>query len=240
LLAGAGWVGYDVITSSQRFALDDIRITGATRLGHDEIRAQLGVAVGDNIFAAAPEAISERLHAHPWVASASVRRELPNALAVEVREHQPLARVALGARVALVDRDGAAFKWAEPNDGSDVAELLLIDGVSGAVWREHPERTQREIVAAVAAAEMWRRSGRAELASIKLDGQRGLSFVLAGSRTEVRFGVAIAGSDLAPQLATFDAAWAALADSERRRARTLHLDRADRVVVALRDANERE
>src|SRR5262245_42109345 len=52
VVGGTAWAGYQFVTTSPRFAIEDIAIRGNHHLTSDQIRATLPVAVGDNVFAA--------------------------------------------------------------------------------------------------------------------------------------------------------------------------------------------
>src|SRR5690606_14634607 len=65
------------VRTSEAFAVREIMITGLERLGRAEIVAVTSLREGQNIFDSAPEELTERLEAHPWIAEAHVRRRLP-------------------------------------------------------------------------------------------------------------------------------------------------------------------
>ena len=49
-IGGSGYAGYRFVTTSSRFAIDDIQIRGNHHLTLDQVRQTLPVAVGDNVF----------------------------------------------------------------------------------------------------------------------------------------------------------------------------------------------
>lgn len=237
VVIAAAWLGYHFVTTSDRFAIREIRVEGTERLTAEAVRAQVGVALGDNIFAADPDELSERLRAEPWVAWVTVRRELPSTVRIELREHAAVARARLtGAAMFLINREGYPFMLAD----QPFEELPLISGLTASDYRRDGAATAATLTAALDLLARWQRAGRPAIREIALDSRRAATFVLADygtatAGTAVELGALDDGEAVARRMATFDAAWAALASSERERARAIHLDRADRATVALAD-----
>src|SRR5438874_10514811 len=50
-LGGSAYAGYRFVTTSPRFAIEQIAIRGTHHLAADELRAVLPVQLGDNVFA---------------------------------------------------------------------------------------------------------------------------------------------------------------------------------------------
>jgi len=61
--------------------------------------------------------------AHPWVDQVHVARRFPRSLAVSVKEHDPVALVALGD-LYLVDSDGRPFKKIQAGDPRKIHDLV--------------------------------------------------------------------------------------------------------------------
>jgi hypothetical protein len=106
----------------------------------------------------------------------------------------------------------------------------MITGLDRDAYVRDPEGTAQAIRDALAALGAW----RADPARIAIDeiriGRSG-DIALRSADTQVRIGRP--GPALATRLAAFDAAWAALSDDERSRARAVHLDtRPDHVTLA--------
>ncbi|HEU0031044.1 MAG TPA: FtsQ-type POTRA domain-containing protein [Kofleriaceae bacterium] len=237
-LGGGVWLGYRFVTTSDRFAIDDIEIRGTSRLAADDLRASLPVHVGDNVFGVDLDAISQQLRAHPWIDSADVRRILPHTIVVEIHEHQPAAIATLGD-LYLVDASGHAFKRFETRDDLGTT-LPAITGLERAAYLRDPEATAHQIVDALAVLERWRAAGdRPAIGEVHLDAHGGLTLRTFDSGAAIQLGTLGAVSRdatadvLAHRLHAFDIAWAELSDSERARVRAIHLDaRPDHVTVA--------
>lgn len=228
--AGSGlWLGYRFVTTSSRFAIDDIKVHGGARLSADEIRTALPVKVGDNVFTANLGQISDELRSHPWIASAEAHRILPHTLIVEVREYEAVAMVMLG-ELYLVDAVGHPFKRAELEVG-DGEGLPIVTGVDRASYAADPTKTAQTITVALGALATWRASGRPAIGEVSVDAHGGLTFRTYDHGTAIQLGTP--GPELAARMHTFDTAWAELSDGERTHARAIHLDaRPDHVTVA--------
>ena len=234
-LAGVGsglWLGYQFITTSERFAIDDIQITGVTRLDAETVRAALPVRIGDNVFSANLDAIAERLRAQPWIASATARRILPSTLVVEIREYEPIAIVALG-ELYLVDSTGRPFKRVAL-DAGEGAGLPIVTGFERSSYLHDPATTGRSILSALEVLRTWHLVARPAIGEIHANAHGGFSLHTYDHATAIELGSAT--RELAARMRTFDAAWADLTETERARARAIHLDaRADLVTVAFKE-----
>jgi cell division protein FtsQ len=225
------WAGYRFVTTSERFAITSIEVTGETHLSADQIRAALPVKLGDNVFATNLGRVADVLRATPWIASASVHRVLPHTLVVEVTEHAPVAMVDLGD-LYLVDSTGQPFKRAQLETG-DGANLPVITGIDRATYEAAPAATAATITAALTALATWRQEpSRPAIGELHLDAHHALTLRTYEHATAIQLGPL--GPDLPVRMHTFDAAWAELSEPERLRARAIHVDaRIDQVTVAL-------
>jgi len=155
----------DHVRTSPYFAIRELALEGAETVDPAAILEWAGVHEGENIFAQSASQIEERLREHPWIAQASVRRQLPGRLDLRIREHVPVAVLAL-ERLYLVSEEGALFKEVEADDSTD---LPIITGVhSGRFLADRPYRTSLllEVVALMhdyRGAGLWRREPISEL-----------------------------------------------------------------------------
>ena len=116
---------HDVITQCDYFKARNLNIEGMQRLTTNQIIHQARVRKGMNTLALNLAAVRKRLIAHPWIAEAEVRREIPSGLNIRIKEHSPLAVVDLD-RKYLINEQGQIFKaWS----ASDPDRLPLIDGM---------------------------------------------------------------------------------------------------------------
>jgi cell division protein FtsQ len=231
LACGGIWLGYRFVTGSPRFAIRAIEIRGADRLTADEVRAALPVSLGDNVFTASLDGVTARLRLHPWVASASAHRILPDTLVIEIREHAAAAIAMLGEPY-LVDANGHPFKHAQL-ELHEAEGLPVITGIERSAYRTDPVTTAATIKTALAALARWRTEpGRPAIGEVHIDPLGALVLRTYDRGVAIELG-ALADAAVDPRLTTFDAAWAELSELERARARTIHLDaRHDHVTVA--------
>jgi len=242
------WLGYRFVTTSDRYAIEEIQVHGVERLSPDAVRAALPVTVGDNVFTANLDGIAAQLRAHPWIATAEAHRILPHTLVIDVREYEPVAIVSLrdgndgrargrepGGELYLVDGAGHPFKRVDL-DAGDGAGLPIVTGIPRGTYQRDPAATARSITTALGVLARWREAERPAIGELHVDATGSLSLHTYDSGTSIELGrLADAGNaaDLATRIRTFDAAWGALTDSERVRARTIHLDaRSDHATVA--------
>jgi cell division protein FtsQ len=121
------WSAHHYALSSPRFAIHTVDLVGAKRNTLEQVKAQSGVSLGDNIFATDTDAAERKLLENPWISEVKVTRRLPSALRVELTEREATAVVALAEHVYLVTREGVPFKEVQPGDPYD---LPLITGAS--------------------------------------------------------------------------------------------------------------
>jgi cell division septal protein FtsQ len=234
------WLGYRFVTTSDRFAIVEIRIEGEHHLTEDRVRAALPVKVGDNVFATNLDRITNALRATPWIASASAHRVLPDTLVIEIAEHAPAAIVDLG-ELYLVDTSGHPFKRAQLESG-DGDGLPVITGISRASYEADPAGTAQTITTALAALAAWTADPtRPAIGELYVDAHRALTLRTYDHAVAIQLGPLASLPQLAARMATFDAVWADLSDTERERAKALHLDaRTDQVTIGLLEPDTHE
>jgi cell division protein FtsQ len=116
---------YDVITQCDYFRAQSLKIAGMQRLTGKQIVQQARVSKGVNVMAVNLSMVRKRLMAHPWIAEAEVRREIPSGLYIRIKEHVPLAIVELD-RKYIINEQGQVFKeWTD----SDPDTLPLVSGL---------------------------------------------------------------------------------------------------------------
>lgn len=230
-VGGTAWAGYRFVTTSPRFAITKIEVTGNSHVPTEQIVASLPVQVGQNVFSTDLDGVVRELRMNPWIASAEAHRELPHTLAIVVREHTPTAMVQLGA-LYLVDTTGHPFKKAELAADEGVG-LPIITGLDRGAYNANPDGTAALVRNALGALDTWREghADRPSIGELHLDTHGGLTLVTYEHAITIELGDL--DKQLPQRMQTFDATWAELTDSERDRMRAIHLDaRADQVTVA--------
>ena len=120
---------HDVIIQCDYFKANRLQIEGTRRLSDKQIISVARVEKGINVLSVNLAMVRKRLLAHPWIAEAEVRREIPSGLHIKIREHAPLAIINLD-RKYLINEKGQMFKeWtaADPGNLPMVSGLELTD-----------------------------------------------------------------------------------------------------------------
>lgn len=233
------------VVDSPRFALREIRVSPTTRhVAREEILRRAEIGLGDRLLAIDTDAVAARIAAHPWVASALVRRELPATMLIEVTERQAAALAVLGG-LYLVDAAGRPFKRAtlEESEG-----LVVLTGISRPAYGQFPEASQAVLREAldllsayqhpeaddVAVARLARAPERLRpaLSEIHVDARSGFTLTLYDGGGQIRLG----RGSFAEKLARLDQILADLAagpSGALAALRVVHLDgpASDRVPI---------
>jgi len=225
------YVGYQFVTTSDRFAIDQIEVRGTDHLTPDAVRAGLPIATGENLITADLDAAKLALRDEAWIATADVRRQLPSTLIVEIKEHAPALLVGFGDHNYLADAKGHPFKRATASERSD---LPLVGGLARDDYRRDPEGTAHRVTAALEVLRQWHTSDRLPIRELRYDVHGGISLLARDPAITIELGAP--NKDMTPRLRTFDAVWNELSTDERARTRTIHLDtRLDHITVSFKD-----
>lgn len=115
---------YRFVTESEFFAIGKVTFSGQRTLTGDLLEELLGPIGGKSIFFQDMKSLEKNLAAHPWIASASVTRRLPDTLYAHVVERVPFARIKFG-EVYLLDKASILLDRAGPKH----SHLPMITGV---------------------------------------------------------------------------------------------------------------
>ncbi|WP_418764459.1 cell division protein FtsQ/DivIB [Mailhella sp.] len=89
--AGVGLIkAYNFCTTSDYFAITDIRVTGNSQIKTEDILQACGLRKGENSLLVNVHDAEQKLVSNPWIESVSIRRQLPGAFVVTVKERVPL------------------------------------------------------------------------------------------------------------------------------------------------------
>ncbi len=125
-LSGAGALGVRWLVSSPRFAVAEVEVRGASRLGAEEIIAASGIRRGVNLWRLDPAAAVAGVEALSAVRRAEVIRVFPNRVTVVVEERRPFTLVHAG-RLHWIDENGMPIA----REANAVAPTLpVISGLS--------------------------------------------------------------------------------------------------------------
>ncbi len=231
---GAGaYYGHRWLVTSDRFAVSEIQLRGNQRLSDDHVRAVLGTTPGENIFRLDLSDLERGLERDPWIADAHVERRLPDTLRVTIEERTAAVLVDLGG-LYLADASGRVFKRAAIQRGEGRG-LPVVTGLTREEYLRAPDELRERIRSALTTARTYgANKARPALGEIRLDVRRGTTLYTYDTALAIRLGHG-AGRDLATRMASFDSAWRALSQDEKRRAKRIHVDnpaQPDRITVA--------
>jgi cell division protein FtsQ len=130
-LGGAIYEASSFALHSWRFRVrteSDIELAGDAPNSRAQVLEKMHEAIGQNIFQISIAERKRELEKLSWVESASVIRLWPNHLRVMVKERTPVAFVALGERIELIDARGVLMEI--PSDVQNDYSFPVILGMS--------------------------------------------------------------------------------------------------------------
>ena len=144
---------HDALTQCDYFKARSLKIEGIRRLTQREIVEQARLCEDINVLAVNLSVVRKRLMAHPWIAEAEVRREIPAGLFIRIKENQPLAVVDLGNKY-IINEQGRIFKeWTDSDPdalplviGLELADVTLYHKTAGAEMQRMAMQPQRDAV----------------------------------------------------------------------------------------------
>ncbi|MEK9971334.1 MAG: FtsQ-type POTRA domain-containing protein, partial [Ferrovibrio sp.] len=110
--------------------LGEVNLQGRVHAPLEALAEAVGVERGDPILSLDLDAIRRRVELIGWVKQATIWRQLPDTLHIEVVEREAFARWQIDGRVYLIDAEG---KVLEEGDRPDFHNLFLLVGDALAV-----------------------------------------------------------------------------------------------------------
>jgi cell division protein FtsQ len=128
-----GFNAYRYFQHSGQLNLGEVKIMGCMNIVESELLDLAKVDFRSNLFNLDLQEVSHRLAQHPWVEKAKVHRDVSGkALIIEVQERVPRALILLD-ELYLMDRNGEAFKKAEPKEKLD---FPILTGLTLQEWKQ--------------------------------------------------------------------------------------------------------
>lgn len=209
---------YDYATTSPRFEVKHLIYEPTAHVNDEQLRELLALEPGTNILALDLQELSERVVADAWVKEATVTREMPDTVEIDVVEHTAAA-VVLAGKFYLANEDGLLFKQAERGERG---ELPIITGIDRAELVDQRESVESRVASAIGVLDRYQAKHRPRLSEIHIGEGDELTLYTAQTGTRLSLG----RGELEPKLARYDALRAALGE------------RADRLSVVHLDASE--
>jgi cell division protein FtsQ len=231
LVVGSVWAMRRYITTSPRFALREVLVSGQRRRTTEDVVREGGLATGRNLFTIDLDAVAAKLLRDPWIREVRVERRIPDAVAISVVEREAAGLVSLPEAV-LVTRTGEVIKRFELGDPSD---LPVVTGLSASDFGDDKEGMALAIKGALelmAEYTSTRLGERFPASEVHVDKGGLLSLVLQKSGVTLVLGAA-------PYRHKLERAQRVVTELDRRGAKpsVIMLDsdaRPDRVIVRLK------
>ena len=125
-----GYRGAEALLSSDALTVTNITVTGNHKLSRGEVLSLLEPLQGRNMLFVNLDEVRRTLMASPWVADASLRRELPGRVDVVITEREPVAIGRFAEGLFVIDEDGSIVDEFGPNHAD--LDLPLVDGLAPA------------------------------------------------------------------------------------------------------------
>jgi cell division septal protein FtsQ len=175
------------MTHSPRFQIREIVIRTGDRVTEQEVKTLADLSEGDNILEFRLSDCVEGIEIHPWVARASVMRQFPDRVVIDVVEREPVAVISLGS-LYYVDKDGEIFKKILPGERIDypvITGVALRDVVEDKPGVDALIMLGLEIVSIAGEAKSFTVD---DISEIHLSRTYGATLIRAADGLRIRFG----------------------------------------------------
>jgi cell division protein FtsQ len=154
------------LTRSPFFSARTIQVNGASHVARADVMRLAAVTRDTNVFTLDAAAAERRLERDPWIAEATVTKDLPSTLIIDIDERVAVALVEFDGILRLVADDGSFLEVAAPRVAVQMPSIVAADteGVEPS-----PEAVGGAARAIAAMAPSLRR--RVESVSVLADGQ---------------------------------------------------------------------
>ena len=132
VVALVGPWGVRIARTHPYFAVREVVVRHVGQLGDDAVRALADVPVGTNVWDVDAEGTETRLLTNGWIRSAHVRRELPDRVVIQVREHRPVAILAVADEAPGLYYLAATGRIFAPVGPGDARDLPFVTGLGRA------------------------------------------------------------------------------------------------------------
>ncbi|CAG9176590.1 cell division protein FtsQ/DivIB [Cupriavidus respiraculi] len=161
LVAGVMWLAQRPVFAITHVELAPMQGETLRHVNAPSVRANALGKLSGNFFTLDLNATRVIFESVPWVRKASVRREWPSGLVVEVEEHEPLGTWGSAESGRLINTYGELFV-ANTAEAEEDAQLLALDG---------PPDSQGEVVEKLQIMREWFRPLRLEPLAVTLSGR---------------------------------------------------------------------
>jgi len=181
---------YDYVMQTGHFHVRDVLVDGNHRLEYDRIKELAQLEPGTHLLTTDLTTMRLRLESHPWVAKATVRKELPDRLIITLTEHMPVAYLEADGHLLLINELGEPFA---PLKVGEMFELPIITGLDYNVWakRSQSDQARSTMRHAVNLTRLYRSMGLAKrwpIAEVRVENDRRMTLLISPHGTEAVLG----------------------------------------------------
>lgn len=116
------------IYRSNLLAINTVTVSGAEHLTDQEVTQLAAVPDDSTLLRLDTAGICERLQEHPWVQSATVVRQFPNSIKIQITERTPSAVVKISSKsIWVISTDGAWLSSATKEDWKSYRRIVDAD-----------------------------------------------------------------------------------------------------------------
>jgi cell division protein FtsQ len=124
LLAGYRW-----LTTINYFALQNVAVTGCSRLSEEHVREVAGLTPGVNVLSLSLDRMRGELGREPWIDSVTVKRVLPGTISLDVHEKTPSYLVQYQGTLYYADEAGRIIDKVEPGQFVSLPQIEVEAGM---------------------------------------------------------------------------------------------------------------
>ncbi len=97
------------------FTMKTVELAGNEHLTDDELRSIGGLRGDESLLTISSRKVYEKLKESPWIQTASVRKEYPSKLLINIRETEPFALLDMKGKMFIVDDKGRLLEELKDN-----------------------------------------------------------------------------------------------------------------------------
>lgn len=167
------------------FAVAEIVVTPTKQVRPGALLEAVDLRPGVSLWRVDPTELAARLESHPWIRRATVRREFPRRLVVDVVERKPVAILYLD-QLHYVDSTGLAFVRVGEREPLD---LPFVTGVEAAILADERPFARHAIRQALRVLELMQATGLPfRVSEVHIDREQGITVFPIEPRVALTFG----------------------------------------------------
>jgi cell division protein FtsQ len=167
------------------FSVSEIVVTPTRHVRAGTLLEDVDLRAGISLWRVDPAGLTARLESHPWIRRASVRREFPRRLIVDLAEREPVAILYLD-QLYYVDGSGLAFVKVGDRDPLD---LPFVTGIEAAVVTNERPFARHAIRQALRLLQLMQAAGLPfRVSEVHIERERGITVFPIEPRVELTFG----------------------------------------------------